>query len=834
MTQSPKIALDDRRSGGGLTSWVTAGICALLLLWMGLGWETIASRDNYVGKKPDYYSLLVHGFLKGHLYMDVIADPGLESPDPAVRARAFSLMDASYYKGRYYLYFGAAPAALFLLPYAWLTGGDLQPRFIVALCVLTGFFFSVGILRMAARDFFGRTSAVFQIAAVAVLAFATAAPSLLTRAMFYEVAIASGYAFTMAGLFWSYRAIFGKGRTWLQLGLASLAFGLGVGCRPDLVLALPVVAAAALLAAWRMRDRAPFARGLLRLGTAAVAPAAFVGALLAAYNYERFGNPGEFGVTYSMNYFMRGDKPLFSTGYLWPNIHWYYLTPPSLSPYFPYVFPEEAYFGPPAYPWGEAIHGQSIVVVMGALVAAAAILAWRRLRVGRLGAYLGLLAFMFAALLVAISAIGFRGDRYLVDCQPSLVLGIVLLAGAAGAAGGWGSPILRAFFPVLAALSAAFNILGGIQEFGEFKNVRTSTFQVLESLGNYPACWLGRIGVLAAGPVELKVVFPTDPKVAAVEPLLVAGTPEYTDSLYVVEWAGGKEIELLGDHSGFGGPRSGVLAITPGQAYSIKIDMGAFYPPLSPPFSTDYGARKIRMLKSGLRVEMDGRAVLDRKMNSYDAPPWTIESGRNDITMNPFKTEFTGRILSQTRLPPPTLLDKRQTGLCRIRCVFPMDRPGTNFPLVALGETGSGTLLYVSVVPGDKVRFGVDEWSIGGGISEAIAASPQSDHLIEVLIGPLAAGTKWPADWGVSPQELGRFVHSLRIWLDGRLVWTTRLKRPLDPLDPMFDVGTNHQGFSTAQPEFRGLIMEDPYIPSEAREFLGRNLDSGAPAAQPR
>jgi hypothetical protein len=45
----------------------------------------------------------------------------------------------------------------------------------------------------------------------------------------------------------------------------------------------------------------------------------------------------------------------------------------------------------------------------------------------------------------------------------------------------------------------------------------------------------------------------------------------------------------------------------------------------------------------------------------------------------------------------------------------------------------------------------------------------------------------------------------------------------------MFDIGTNHRGFSTAQPDFTGTIIDDPYVPSEAREFLRRNLE---PAAQ--
>ena len=120
-----------------------AGLCLFVILWMGLGWDVILSPVSYEGKKGDYYSSLVHGFLSGHVYMDKVADPGLASADPEVRKKTPTLLDASYYKGHFYLYFGVTPAALILFPYAMLTGGDLDPRVAVALCVVLGFLLSL-------------------------------------------------------------------------------------------------------------------------------------------------------------------------------------------------------------------------------------------------------------------------------------------------------------------------------------------------------------------------------------------------------------------------------------------------------------------------------------------------------------------------------------------------------------------------------------------------------------------------------------------------------------------------------------------------------------------
>ncbi len=808
-------------------AWSAAAACLAVIFWMGLGWDFVRSKDSYAGKKIDYYSSQVHGFLSGHLYMDKEANPGLASTDPVVRARAPFLLDASYYKGHYYLYFGVTPAALFLLPYAWLTGSDLHPRYVVFLCTAAGFLLSVGILRMAARDHFKSFNPWSCIAAVAILAFASATPFLLTWAKFYEVAIAAGFAFTMSGIFWTYRALSGRGRSALQLGLASASFGLAVGCRPDLVLNVPVVAAAAALVCLRERSKATRGRTGLLNGIAAGAPVAAAGVLLGIYNVERFGSPFEFGVTYSMNTFMLSGRHLFSAAYLWPNIHWYYLTLPALSPYFPFAFPEGAYFGPPHYPGGEAIHGQFFVFVLFGFVAVSALGARRRLRMGTLAVFLGLVAWMFLVVLVAIAAIGFRGDRYMVDFQAPLALGTVLLASSVdGVIGtGFAPRLWRATLCLLAALAAGFNVFAGLQEFNAFKELRTSTYRALESLGNYPAYSLERMGLFRSGPIELKVVFPAHLKTAAIEPLLVAGTPEFTDSLYVAENAAGDQIEFRGDHSGYGGPHSDTFGIEPGRTYTLMVDMGALYPPRGPPFTAGFAVSQGQHIKTRIRVVMDGAIVLDGRMNSFDAPPWSLQFGKNRVTMNPYMTEFSGRILSATRLPPTAVAESDNSSLWRLRCAFPRSQANMSFPLLSAGVEGSGTMIYLNALPEDHYQFGLDEWGYGGGQSPTFKSDQGSAHVVEFLFGPIATGSRWPKDWGAYPRQLDHLNHALVVWMDGRLAWKTELRRPVDPSFSMFEVGGNSQGFTTAQVEFPGPVRSEPYSPAEAQAFVARNLE---------
>jgi hypothetical protein len=256
--------------------------------------------------------------------------------------------------------------------------------------------------------------------------------------------------------------------------------------------------------------------------------------------------------------------------------------------------------------------------------------------------------------------------------------------------------------------------------------------------------------------------------------------------------------------------------------------MGALYPPFCPPFTSGKELYQQRLLKSGVRISFDGKTAIDKKMNAYDAPPWSIETGRNDITMNPYRTLFQGKILSQRRTPPPPVMAQKRNGLVKINCTFPLGHPQLSFPLVSAGQTGSGTLIYLNVLPGNRVRFGADEWNLGGGMSGAIDCVPGAAHEVEIFIGTLARQASWPQPWKVPAGSLERAGNTVNVWLDGQLVWTTRLKRPIDAFDPEFDFGTNRQGFSTAEPDFLGDFESDPFLMDEARDFLARNLD-GAP-----
>lgn len=489
------------------------------------------------------------------------------------------------------------------------------------------------------------------------------------------------------------------------------------------------------------------------------------------------------------------------------------------------MFPSRADFGPPGYETGENIHGQFPFLVLAAFVGVSAALAGRRPRLGGLGAYLGLLAFMSVSVFMLIAPLGIRADRYMVDFQAPLALGVVLLAGAVSPrTGGPASRAWAASFAALALLAGAFNVFAGLQLFDCFKNLRTSTFEAMQHVGNMPSELLGRAGLLRYGPVELKVAFPQPEAKATFEPLLSLGTPRYNDSLYVVQFPW-NQVQFLADHYGILQQRSGLISITPGRVYTLRVDMGAFYPPLDHPFFSRYGPVQAHRMKTEVHVELDGQSVIDAPMGSYDAPPWTIELGRNDIALSGARTAFSGKILGSTRLPPrEPAADLGSNGLCRLRCVFPMQLVGRYYPLLSSGVTGRGTLLFVSVLPAGRIQFGVDEWGAGASLSEPLRVEPEAEHTVEVFIGTLAGNTRWPAAWRVGSGELEASANRLQVWLDGKLALSRVLLVPFEPMAGLIDVGTNIQGFSTSSPGFEGPIRAAPFSQEELREFLERNL----------
>jgi hypothetical protein len=180
-----------------------------------------------------HYEYLAEGFLAGHTYLSVDPAPELgrlrDPYDPA-QNEPYRLWDASLYKGRYYLYYGPAPAAALMLPWRVLTGRMLPQWLAVAVFAaagMAGLALLLGGIR--AKCFPALPGAA--LGAVILVAFHAAwLPVLLRRPGVWELPIVSAAACLWWALYflWRFRESGGRAAWAVAAGAALM---LMVGCR---------------------------------------------------------------------------------------------------------------------------------------------------------------------------------------------------------------------------------------------------------------------------------------------------------------------------------------------------------------------------------------------------------------------------------------------------------------------------------------------------------------------------------------------------------------------------------------------------------------------------
>jgi hypothetical protein len=309
------------------------------------------------------YGQLAEGFLRGQLSLSEEPDPRLSQlPDPYNPAQNYSVRvhDTSLYNGKLYLYFGPVPAILAYLPYHFLTGSFPDQRWVTAaFCTLSFFVLSLLLILATAPV---SASEVFRVNLLILLTgFGNLFPYFLARSGMYEVAISAGSFTTAVFLASMYLAARAKKDAVFEsrsvekkpskkktpektiqsappavfLGMASAACGLGVGCRPHLILLIiPLFGGAFILA--ERKDR-------IKWGLVGLLPLSVCGALLALYNYERFGDLFEFGTRYQLAGMDLRGVSRFNLGSLegWKRVvtyfYMYLFKPPTYSSSFPFI-----------------------------------------------------------------------------------------------------------------------------------------------------------------------------------------------------------------------------------------------------------------------------------------------------------------------------------------------------------------------------------------------------------------------------------------------------------------------------------------------------------------
>ena len=317
---------------------------------------------------PNQYAYLADSFLHGRLYLDLPIAPEFAALDnPYSFDDRYDIggpdtliyWDYAFYNGKYYSYFGAAPAILLYAPYQLLTGQYLPTPYAVAYIAALAII-ALGLLTWRiARRYFDETATLGTLSIAYITMFLVCNFSYLTFvARFYSVPILFSIFFTCLGLwFWLGVRREDAGSAKLSTGrliAGSICIALNIGCRPLFILF--AVLAFFIFKQEIFHERLLFSRAGLGQTIAAILPFLVIGGLQMAYNYARFGSILDFGSSRNLTGFdmTEYNQRILQTILLFS---FYLFQPLNIIGKFPFIaevndympnldwYPSEPYFG---------------------------------------------------------------------------------------------------------------------------------------------------------------------------------------------------------------------------------------------------------------------------------------------------------------------------------------------------------------------------------------------------------------------------------------------------------------------------------------------------------
>lgn len=302
------------------------------------------------------YHWLTESLAEGHTYLKQIPSQYLrqmENPyDTSMRMQHYSeikegyLYDVAYYEGKYYVYFGVIPVLLLYLPYYLLTGKMLSDTMVVFLASAISVIFLARLLKVVVERYFSKISVLTYILLLWASMTCFGFINLFRSALTYEVAIAMGLMFVIAGLDLWVESVQGEqllSKTKLFFG--SLCVALVAGCRPSLI----VIAFMSLLIfrKFLIKDKKLCLLNYKKPLVIFFLPFVIVAVGLMYYNYIRFGSPFDFGMSYNLTTNDVTNRG-FSAGRLPIGIFEYLFSPLAINGIFPYIHNKDvisAYMG---------------------------------------------------------------------------------------------------------------------------------------------------------------------------------------------------------------------------------------------------------------------------------------------------------------------------------------------------------------------------------------------------------------------------------------------------------------------------------------------------------
>jgi len=291
----------------------------ILLLIINLGILVIFYINTGCGNRQTkdlYNDNLVKALSKGEVSISDTPDTSkleaLENPYDAIEREKLSrrtdyVWDAAYFHQKYYVYFGAIPALLFMVPYYLIT----QKLMSSAMATLLFSLLSIPVLVLLTKKVFQKfwKELPFQYMAFSslMMVLGTMLIWINVSPRFYELVTVAGFFFAILGFLLVLDA---EKKTdnkisYLKLCCGCFSLALAVGCRPTQILSslliLPILIRIFLRIIREQSESKDFQRkSFIKLICSVAIPYAFVAGCMMRYNYVRFGNPLDFGEKYQL------------------------------------------------------------------------------------------------------------------------------------------------------------------------------------------------------------------------------------------------------------------------------------------------------------------------------------------------------------------------------------------------------------------------------------------------------------------------------------------------------------------------------------------------------
>ena len=735
-------------------------------------WTVRSSGDPWrFGKKQnDYYNLLIDGWLDGQLAMKVDVPAALlklrDPYDPQQRPIGLGLHDASFYHGRYFLYFGAAPAVTLMLPFRVLTRTDLPQAVAVIVFTSGAFLAGAAVWLRIRRRYFTESGAVVSALCVLALGFASLGPVLLRRPHVWELPIASGYCFAMLTLLAIFESLHAARWRGAWFAAAGLFLGFAVASRPTYLAALPLMLAPVIWW-WAEERRVPW-----RMALRGVAPLATIGVLMALHNFLRFENPFEFGQNYQFSLDYESKMPHFRPVYAGFNAWRYFFSAAQWSKYFPFIQPAAL----PARPDGQGgyddVYGVVTNLPLAWFALASPLMVWRRSADarGRLLAWLGAAVVLFGGLAAMLLCFFGSLGRYQLEFSPALMLlASVGVLAVERLAADWSRGV-RGLAGSVCGLAAVASVLFGALFSLQFDHLLSernpAKFREVARLLNHVPAWIESLVGSRPSAVELDLWVPPG-SVGRGETIISVGEFPEVDRVFV-RLIDAAHVQLGFARAAMPDVVSAPLEVSLLQPLHVRATLGAFLPPETHPWFAGASPDVARLASRILRLELDGKIVA-QAYRRFDA----VAGGRVRVGGKSLgdanHPRFSGELVATRRVPvelatlalqpvPGAIGGTGDTFALTLK--FPRALVGSFEPLVVTGRTGVGDLFGVEYLPGSRARFLFDHWGSATLRSEAFAIDSTRTHELVVKF-------PWLASQSTRIEQRGE----LRVELDGAVVW---------------------------------------------------------------